>query len=329
MRKFGAVLIVFCLLPCVLTVFVKGAAIMDVKKDAREYVETADGKQIRWEDYLFGRLAANIAETDEPETIKAQAVILRTQAARKLSAGEKLDSSYITMDEWKQKWNAKEFDLYTEKYERAIRETKREVVMYEDQLADASFHALSAGRTRSASEVLGPDAQGADTYLVSVDCAADKEAEDEMQIQTFSYAEVQKRCQPFLVALDDAMGTVPVDAADDAMGTVPMDTLMEFQDFEVVTVDSTGYVTEIKILGNIYPGEQFRQALGLSSSAFTLQDYQGKLRVTTMGRGHGFGMSQNTANEMAKGGATYEKILAYFFPGTNLQKNDEIFLNLE
>lgn len=321
-RKHGCYLMILLLLPCVITVFVKGGDVLERNKDSKEYVKTEDGMTLRWEDYFLGLLAANVSEENEPEMLKAQAVVLRTQAAVRILAGEKLDSSYITMEDLKTRWDAKDFDVYMEKYERAIRETKREVLVFEEQLAKIPFHAVSSGMTRNATEVFGQDAAGSCyPYLVSVNCEADKSAEDAMTILTFSYREVQKCCQPFLVA---------VESKDvDSSRREAAQWQLEYADFEIVTTDSAGYVTQIKILGNVYSGEQFRQALGLPSCAFTLQDYQGKLRITTMGQGHGLGMSQHTANEMAKAGATYQKILEYFYPGTVLQKNDEIFLKLE
>lgn len=329
MRKFGSFVIIFLLLPCVITVLVKGGDVLKWNKNSEEYVKIEDGVTLRWEEYFIGLLVANISEDCEPEMLKAQAVVLRTQEAAKMQAGEKLNSAYLTMDDLKEKWDAKDFKKYMKKYERAIRATKREVLMYEEQIANVPFCKLSNGMTRDAAQVLGADDEGNSRYpyLVSVDCSADKEADGEMEIQTFSYEEVQKKCQPFLVAVEPTVttGTDPVDT-DAAGGTDPV---VAYSDFEIVSTDSAGYVLEIKILGNVYSGEQFRQALNLPSSAFAMQDYKGKLRITTMGQGHGLGMSQYTANEMAKGGATYQKILEYFYNGTNLQKNDEIFLKLE
>ena len=37
------------------------------------------------------------------------------------------------------------------------------------------------------------------------------------------------------------------------------------------------------------------------------------------GYGHGIGMSQNGANEMAKKGKNYQQILQMFYPGTTIE----------
>ena len=47
------------------------------------------------------------------------------------------------------------------------------------------------------------------------------------------------------------------------------------------------------------------------------------------GIGHGLGMSQNTANEMAKEGKKYDEILQYFYEGTEMKEVAEILLNVE
>ena len=76
-------------------------------------------------------------------------------------------------------------------------------------------------------------------------------------------------------------------------------------------------------------GEEFRNTYNLASSCFTLQRYNGKMRITTRGIGHGLGMSQNTANKMSKKGKTYEEILQFFFAGTEIKEVAEILLDTE
>ena len=63
-----------------------------------------------------------------------------------------------------------------------------------------------------------------------------------------------------------------------------------------------------------------RAALGLRSTAFTLvQDGDGAA-FTCTGYGHGVGMSQLGANEMAREGADYEQILEHYYTGTRLAR---------
>ena len=62
-------------------------------------------------------------------------------------------------------------------------------------------------------------------------------------------------------------------------------------------------------------GRAVRTALGLRSTNFTIA-YQGEEAVlTTVGYGHGVGMSQVGANAMAAQGSSYREILQHYYTG--------------
>ena len=312
-KSIAAFLIILILLPYIVSVFVNGA---DVREDDGEnfYVkvkvpdaEEADGvTEIRWTDYLAGILAEEISEDCEPETLKAQAVVIRTQIYRTLEDSEDktLTESYLSRDEMEDKWGAENYGGYYEKYIRAVEETDDTVVMYGDAYAWTPFHQSSNGMTRSAAEVLGSNDY---PYIAVRECPLDKEADDEIQTFTFSYTEIQSLCRDFLVAEEDE------DKA--AQGYT-------YDDFEVRSCDSAGYVSELRMGNTICTGDQFRDALSLPSSAFSFsEEDDDNIKITTTGKGHGLGMSIWTADQMAKEGKTFEEILAFFFEGTEL-RND-------
>lgn len=312
-KSIAAFLIILILLPYIVSVFVNGA---DVREDDGEnfYVkvkvpdaEEADGvTEIRWTDYLAGILAEEISEDCEPETLKAQAVVIRTQIYRTLEDSEDktLTESYLSRDEMEDKWGAENYGKYYEKYVRAVEETDDTVVMYGDAYAWTPFHQSSNGMTRSAAEVLGSNDY---PYIAVRECPLDKEADDEIQTFAFPYTEIQSLCRDFLVAEEDE------DKA--AQGYT-------YDDFEVRSCDSAGYVSELRMGNTICTGDQFRDALSLPSSAFSFsEEDDDNIKITTTGKGHGLGMSIWTADQMAKEGKTFEEILAFFFEGTEL-RND-------
>ena len=312
-KSIAAFLIILILLPYIVSVFVNGA---DVREDDGEnfYVkvkvpdaEEADGvTEIRWTDYLAGILAEEISEDCEPETLKAQAVVIRTQIYRTLEDSEDktLTESYLSRDEMEDKWGAENYGEYYEKYIRAVEETDDTVVMYGDAYAWTPFHQSSNGMTRSAAEVLGSNDY---PYIAVRECPLDKEADDEIQTFTFSYTEIQSLCRDFLVAEEDENKA--------AQGYT-------YDDFEVRSCDSAGYVSELRMGNTICTGDQFRDALSLPSSAFSFsEEDDDNIKITTTGKGHGLGMSIWTADQMAKEGKTFEEILAFFFEGTEL-RND-------
>lgn len=91
-------------------------------------------------------------------------------------------------------------------------------------------------------------------------------------------------------------------------------------DAEITACDTAGYVLTVRVGEETISGEEFRSNYHLASSCFTFQKYNGKLRITTRGVGHGLGMSQYTANEMAKAGSDAAEILGYFFEGTEIRE---------
>ena len=108
--------------------------------------------------------------------------------------------------------------------------------------------------------------------------------------------------------------------APEQIQTVTIDAL----DAEVTKSDTAGYVLSVRVGEETVSGEEFRETYHLASSCFTLQKYNGKVRITTRGVGHGLGMSQYTAGKMAEENNTFEEILAYFFPGTKIKEVADI-----
>lgn len=113
--------------------------------------------------------------------------------------------------------------------------------------------------------------------------------------------------------------------SDDQMQTQ----VLELSGASIVSTDSAGYVLEVKIGEETCSGDSFRDTYGLPSSCFELQEFDGKTRVITRGVGHGLGMSQYMANEMAKQGKSYTEILQYFFEGTEIKEVAEILWDIE
>lgn len=316
----GSFLIILILLPYIVAIFVNGADMKVIGKNAGAYVQVKrtapDGKEqvieIPWEEYFIGVLGKEMPETYKKETLKAQAVLIRTNLYRALDSSEDkiLSESYLNQKELEKKWDGKDYETCYKKLKKAMDETENQVLYYNDTYAFVPFHQASNGKTRSGGEVLGSTDY---PYLAVKECPLDKEAEDEMQIYNMDYKEVQTKCQAFLVAVDK----------ENAEKTY------SFSDFEIQEYDSAGYVSKLRIGDTVCSGDQFRDALSLASSAFSLQDGEGVLRITTTGKGHGLGMSQWTANELAKEGKNYEEILQNFFEGTNLTDGGEIFSKIE
>lgn len=319
LKSIGSFLIILILLPYIVAVFVNGGDLKAIGKESTVYVQvkkTGENKEERvvkvpWEEYFLGMLAEEIPAEYEIEALKAQAVLIRTNLYQTLDGEEKvLADSYLEPKDLEKKWGAENYESYYTQLKKAMDETKNQVLYYNNTYAMVPFHQSSNGKTRSGQEVLG---SGDYPYLIMKECPEDKKAEDELQVYNFSYEEIQAKCQSFLVAVDKEKA----------------EKTYNFTDFEIQTYDSAGYVSQMRIGDTVCTGEQFRDAMSLPSSSFTLQEADKELRITTTGKGHGLGMSQWTANRMAKEGKNYEEILQNFFEGTNIADGGEIFEKIE
>lgn len=290
-KLFFAFLIILFLLPYIISVFING----------KNAVQGADSDNASV--YLAGILAGETDGGYEIEALKAQAVVLRTELYRTEKEKQTILDKCLTQTQMKKKWGTK-YEENLKKCQQAVQETKGIVLWYHETFAWAPFHQSSNGKTRDVQEVLG----NADyPYITAKECPLDKAAEDEIQVHLIEYKEIQKRCREFLVAEEQKK-------AENGYG---------YEDFEIQEWDSSGYVRKMRIGETICTGDQFRDALKLPSSSFSFYEGPHGLKIATVGKGHGFGMSQWTAQEMAKDGKNYEEILQYFYEGTELHHIDE------
>ena len=82
--------------------------------------------------------------------------------------------------------------------------------------------------------------------------------------------------------------------------------------FEKVTLDNVALTNIRPLIG----GAQFRSYL-ISSFEVNPTSY----KVNGKGNGHGVGLSQWGANEMAEKGKTYKEIIGHYYPGTQVEIN--------
>lgn len=290
-KSFFAFLIILFLLPYIISVFING----------KNAVQGADSDNASV--YLAEMLAGETDGGYEIEALKAQAVVLRTELYRTEKEKQTLLDKCLTQTQMKKKWGTK-YEENLKKCQQAVQETKGIVLWYHETFAWTPFHQSSNGKTRDVQEVLG----NADyPYITAKECPLDKAAEDEIQVHLIEYKEIQKRCREFLVAEEQKK-------AENGYG---------YEDFEIQEWDSSGYVRKMRIGETICTGDQFRDALKLPSSSFSFYEGPHGLKIATVGKGHGFGMSQWTAQEMAKDGKNYEEILQFFYEGTELHHIDE------
>jgi stage II sporulation protein D len=253
-------------------------------------------------DYLIGAAACEMPASWPEEAIKAQMVACHSWALYRRDHPEdaqngawfSVDSAqcqgYATKAVLASRWG----DDYGTDYalfERLAQEVQYDVVMYDNAPAAAAYHAISCGHTESSQNVWNESLP----YLQGVVSSWDRYATD--YDVTIEYSQ-----QQFYDALTMNLGLTPGDDPADWVGDASW--------------DDAGYVSTLTLCGQPVEGTQVRTALSLRSACFSIAYSDGIFTITTKGYGHGVGMSQSGACAMAKGGTTWRKILAYYFPGT-------------
>ena len=244
--------------------------------------------------YIVGSVAAEMPASFETEALKAQAVACYTykkylaeNGNDTVSSNPEIHQGYKTKDELKEFWGEK-YELYIEKIENAVESVYGEYLTTDGKTALTLYHALSPGMTESAELVFGKDVK----TLKSVVSPGDKLSPDYISEKTFTKEEI---CT--LLKSEKTDGSI-----------------------EITDYAESKFVKKIEIFGKEYEGKKVRTLLDLNSPYFTVEEADGKFVFTVYGKGHGVGMSQYSADYMARQGSTYRDILLHFYSDCTIVK---------
>ena len=106
---------------------------------------------LKLEDYIFGVVSAEMPAIFHEEALKAQAVIARTYALKRLKNNLKIKDYNATQvfrnqQYLKELWQDK-YEEYRDKIRKAITDTRDEVIMFDGDYIDAYYHLASNGKT--------------------------------------------------------------------------------------------------------------------------------------------------------------------------------------
>ena len=77
--------------------------------------------------------------------------------------------------------------------------------------------------------------------------------------------------------------------------------------------DDSGRVRTVEVCGTALRGVELRRIFALRSACFTIDASADKVTFRVTGYGHGVGMSQYGANELARQGKTWQEILTWYY----------------
>ena len=262
-------------------------------------VKTNNGKieKIELDQYIVGVVLQEMPATFELEALKAQAVVARTYTLKRAELGNKhtdadvcTDPSccqgYCSPDKYISERGTQD-DL--DKISLAVTSTSGQVLVYNNDLIEATYFSCSGGMTEDALAVWGSDVP----YLQATESPGEEQASHHTDTVFFSMGE-------FADLLDVSLS----------------DSWEEW--IETVSYTAGGGIETICICGKTYTGTQMRKLLGLRSTSFTLTVVGDVVTITTKGYGHRVGMSQYGADAMAVQGCNYIEILSHYYQGAVL-----------
>lgn len=281
------------LIPLLLTVFLSGKDAVKLEKqvDIEAFIPILMCRETPW-DY-------------EKEMLKAQAVLIRSSLYLYLGKGQAAATGIQeAVKLHRQQWSSEDYQKAYVRMKQAAETTQGQIISYRGQICPGIFHRVSAGTTRSGKEVL-PD--GSVEFLESVESSQDTGAEEYLNGYYFTEEILRERLKN--------------DYPSSELSEESLESRLEPKQR-----DTQGYVLTIRIGNQEVSGEEFRVNLGLSSSNFVIQYMDGEIRFLCKGMGHGLGLSQYGANQLAKKGKNYQQILLTYFPDVTLRSID--FSNL-
>ena len=259
------------------------------------------------ERYLTGVVRGEMPASFEMEALRAQAAAERSYVYYQLAAGRKdahpdadfctdhtCCSAYLSETAAREKWGG-DFAPWNTRVEQAVSDTDGQVVLYNGQPILAVFHSSSAGRTAAAGDVWSGDLP----YLVSVDSPEGEETvPNYYSTVTFTASEAKEK----LLA---AHPELKLSGTPDRW-------------FGAAAENGSGRVETVSVGGTDIEGTELRRIFGLRSACFTVAADSESVTFRVTGYGHGVGMSQYGANQLAREGKTWQEILEWYYTGTTV-----------
>lgn len=237
---------------------------------------------VELEKYIIGVVAGEMPASFSEEALKAQAIASRTYLINHLQTNKTItnttdDQVYLTKEEMKEKWKD-DYDKYYNKIKEAVTATKGLIMYYNNEPIKAYYFSTSNGYTASSISVFNEQRD----YLTSVESPFDQDNSNTIEISK----------QDFCNKLDISCNQISITN---------------------IIKDNSNRISKITINNKEFKGTQVRKLLSLRSTDFTFNIKETTIEIITKGYGHGVGMSQYGANNMAKIGYTYEEILKYYY----------------
>ena len=243
---------------------------------------------VNLEHYLYSVIGAEMSPNWPLEALKAQAVAARSYALYQRERGGNPTYDLGDTQGW-QVYKGLESEA-TSTYA-AVDATAGQVMVYNGKIIEAFFHSSSGGHTENVEEVW-------------------------------------TEARPYLRGVPDYDRGAPVYEWSTSVSVSQLSNLISgvgnIVSMQPEKTTKTGRVITMKVIGDsgqrAIDGEQIQRLLGLKSTRSSIQKANGIFQVYGKGFGHGVGMSQWGAHNLARSGANYQQMLYHYYQNASLAK---------
>ena len=283
------------------------------------------------ENYLAGVVQNEIGDNAPAEALKAQIVAARTQALNLLLNNKhKADGYDLCNSTHCQVYRGKY--LLNEQILQAIYECSSEVLFFNGNLAETTYHSCCGGKTEAADIIWNGKPIN---YLKGVSCI--------IKVNSYNLSKEKDAREWIDKHLAEGemssweRGALSWNKSISHNQLATNAGLTSINRIEIIQRGYSGRITKIKLIGNdtifLNSEYQIRQVFGnLLSSFFYIEGpyriaketviiipYQ-TIKIKGRGAGHGVGMCQVGALRRARKGTKYNEILLHYYPGTTISK---------
>ncbi|MEW6584818.1 MAG: SpoIID/LytB domain-containing protein [Nitrospirota bacterium] len=247
--------------------------------------------EIPLEEYIKDVVAVEVSPDWDMEALKAQAVVSRTYALyqKRMNGGALYHLASSTLH---QVYKGNNPDV---RVSYAVEETRGEILTYDDSPIEAFYHSTCGGKTEDSEEVFG-------------------------------------RGHPYLRPVESPCTLSPYSSWEREIPFREIEKALNVQGIKDVWIRSRTATGRVRHLAVTHGGgvmsvsaTDFRKAVGwtrLPSTNFTIQKQDDTVVFSGKGYGHGIGLCQWCALEMARDGKNYKEILSHFYPGAVIQLHE-------
>jgi len=266
--------------------------------------KTGQKKQMKLEEYVTGVVAAEMEPTWPVNALAAQAILARTFTMENIESGKvkKLHGTDVsTSVEESQAYDPSRIN---DNVRKAVQKTRGEVITYNGKYIKAWFSASNGGKTASAAEGLAYTKTPTPYVKANID--------DPMSINNV------------LPDIKQWTATIPGAKVREAVKSLSGNDPGPLTSAVIAKKGPSGRTVELKVNNQVVGGPGFRLAAGsteIRSMLLTNVSVQGgNLVLTGKGYGHGVGMSQWGAKNMAAQGKSPQDIIKFYFSDIRIDK---------